>query len=90
MAAKMINTGQAEYLDMGWAYEELIPFLKEVFVGSEGMSTSAWERLILYARFNLDRIVSIPSTVKREAYTLGAPQLVHGRCIVYGHRVVCA
>lgn len=62
MSAIMIGTSQVDnpqLLDMSWAHEELIPFLETVFVGSEGMSTAAWERLVLFARFNLDKIVSI-------------------------------
>jgi len=75
MSANMINTSQAEYLDMGWAHEELIPFLKEVFVGSEGMPTSAWERLVLHARFNMDKIVSILQHCQIKSATIGPSTL---------------
>ncbi|KAG9381077.1 hypothetical protein A1F94_008397 [Pyrenophora tritici-repentis] len=57
-----------EYLDMGWVHKELIPFLEEVFTDDEGMSTSNWERMILFARFNLDKIPvheDFPSTIER-------------------------
>ncbi|EDU43166.1 predicted protein [Pyrenophora tritici-repentis Pt-1C-BFP] len=54
-----------EYLDMGWVHKELIPFLEEVFTDDEGMSTSNWERMILFARFNLDKIAL---TLKLEKY----------------------
>ncbi|KAE8833563.1 hypothetical protein HRS9139_05382 [Pyrenophora teres f. teres] len=62
------DSDRHEYLDMGWAHEELIPFLEEVFTGSEGMPTSTWERMVLFARFNLDRIPlheDFPSTIER-------------------------
>lgn len=65
MSATMISTRKVdnpESLDMGWAHEELIPFLETVFVGFDGMSTAAWERLVLFARFNLDKIVSTPQS----------------------------
>lgn len=53
-------------LDLEWASRELIPFLELVFgeqYGREKRPTSHWVHMVLFARFKLDRIVSILRTV---------------------------
>jgi hypothetical protein len=44
-------------LDQDWIEDELVPFLQRVFEG-EKRTPREWNRQVLYARHNLDRIVS--------------------------------
>lgn len=51
-------------LNMYWARGELIPFLQRVYT-RQSRPAGDWERDIIFARHNLDRIVS---NVERNSY----------------------
>lgn len=57
------GTSSPAPLDQDWVEDELIPFLDWVFA-DEQKTQSEWARLVLFARHNLDRVVSNSNAIQ--------------------------
>jgi hypothetical protein len=69
------NTTSPALIDQDWVEDELIPFLEWVFA-DEHKTQSEWARLVLFARHNLDRVVSNSNVIQFRIRLLRSTQCI--------------